>query len=157
MKTFVRMITYLLGQIDAVGMISAKTGKIFKQRHEVWGARGIAGNILASEDHGPRKIAIPIKNGTKQGYMTAHEGDSINYSFMSSKNRRGRVGVQEAHTLDTACNQGIFVQVTDELCVYAIWYERYQNKAINQKCSPSPEKIQWYGSSIKEKVLTREM
>ena len=57
----------------------------------------------------------------------AHEGNPINYSFMSSKNRRGRGGVQEAHTLDTACNQGIFVQVTDDLVVYAIWYERFQS------------------------------
>lgn len=68
--------------------------------------------------------------------MMAHEGDSINYSFMSSRNRRGRVGVQVAQTLDTACNQGIFVQVTEELCVYAIWYERYQSYIAIRKLTP---------------------
>ena len=127
---------YLPGRIDAVGVIPSTTGKVFKQRHTIWGARGISGNILASEGQGTRKVAIPIKNGTKQGYMMAHEGDSINYSFMSSKNRRGRVGVKEAHTLDTACNQGIFVQVTEELCVYAIWYERYQSYIAIRKLTP---------------------
>ena len=55
---------------------------------------------------------------------------------MSSKYRRGRVGVKEAHTLDTACNQGLFVQVTDELCVYAIWYERYQSYIAIRKLTP---------------------
>lgn len=79
---------------------------------------------LTSQDrHG---IAINVKEATKQGYDVAHEGDSINLSIPDSKTRRGRVGKQLANTLDTSCNQGIFVKVENELTVYAIWYEKYQ-------------------------------
>lgn len=48
-----------------------------------------------------------IPSNTTQGYETAQEGDSINFSNPSSKTRRGRVGKGKAQTLDTACNQGV--------------------------------------------------
>ena len=91
---------------------------------------------MASEYKDPHRIALPVKNGTKQGYALAHEGDSISLAFPGSRTRRGRVGVQEAHTLDTSCNQGIFVQVSDELTVYAVWYERYQCYIAIRKLTP---------------------
>ncbi|MBR1744184.1 MAG: DNA (cytosine-5-)-methyltransferase [Lachnospiraceae bacterium] len=122
--------------IDVVCSKKPPEAKRFGQRDDVWGAKGISGCLTASEYKDPHRVAIPIRNGTKKGYMMAHEGDSINYSFLSSKERRGRVGVQVAQTLDTACNQGIFVQVTDELCVYAIWYERYQSYIAIRKLTP---------------------
>lgn len=89
---------------------------------------------LTSQDrHG---IAINVKEATKQGYDVAHEGDSINLSIPDSKTRRGRVGKQLANTLDTSCNQGIFVQVENELTVYAIWYEKYQCYIAIRKLTP---------------------
>ena len=48
-----------------------------------------------------------IKNATKQGYAEASCGDSIVLSFPGSTTRRGRVGKQIAHTLDTSCSQGV--------------------------------------------------
>lgn len=83
-------------------------------------------------------VMIPVKEATKQGYALAHEGDSINFSIPGSKTRRGRVGVGVgvANTLDTSCNQGIFVQVSDELTVYAIWYEKYQCYIAIRKLTP---------------------
>ena len=56
------------------------------------------------------KIAIKIKEATKQGYAIAEQGDSINFSLPNSKTRRGRVGKQYAQTLDTSCNQAVIVQ-----------------------------------------------
>ena len=55
---------------------------------------------------------IQIKSATKQGYETAQEGDSINYSVPKSKTRRGRVGVGVgvAQTLDTQVNQSVLLQ-----------------------------------------------
>ena len=53
------------------------------------------------------KLKAQIKNGTKQGYDIAKEGDSINYSNLNSETRRGRVGKGVAQTLDTACNQAV--------------------------------------------------
>ena len=89
---------------------------------------------LTSQDrHG---IAINVKEAAKQGYDIAHEGDIINLSIPDSKTRRGRVGKQLANTLDTSCNQGIFVQVENELTVHAIWYEKYQCYIAIRKLTP---------------------
>lgn len=65
-----------------------------------------------------------------------HEGDSVNFAFPDSKTRRGRIGAGVAQTLDTSCNQGIFVKVTDELTVYAIWYEKYNCYVAIRKITP---------------------
>ncbi len=50
-----------------------------------------------------------VKNGTKLGYLIAENGDSVNLEFPNSKTRRGRVAKQKANTLNTACNQGYFM------------------------------------------------
>lgn len=89
--------------------------------------------LTAQDRHG---VALKVKEATKQGYDVAHEGDSINLSVLGSKTRRGRVGKQLGNTLDTSCNQGIFVQVKDELTVYAIWYEKYQCYIAIRKLTP---------------------
>lgn len=50
-----------------------------------------------------------VRNATNQGYLIAENGDSINLSFPNSKTRRGRVGEGKANTLDTQCNQAVFI------------------------------------------------
>lgn len=62
--------------------------------------------------------------------------DSVNFSMPNSKTRRGRVGQEIANTLDTSCNQGIFVQVSEELVVYAVWYEKYQCYIAIRRLTP---------------------
>jgi DNA (cytosine-5)-methyltransferase 1 len=52
---------------------------------------------------------IMVKSNTEKGFEEAKDGDSINFSNPSSKTRRGRVGKGKAQTLDTACNQGVFL------------------------------------------------
>lgn len=52
---------------------------------------------------------IKIKSATKSGYEVATENDSINFSVPNSETRRGRVGKGVAQTLDTACNQGVWI------------------------------------------------
>lgn len=77
------------------------------------------------------------KEATKQGYAECRVGiDSVNFSMPNSKTRRGRVGKEIANTLDTSCNQGIFVQVSEELVVYAVWYEKYQCYIAIRKLTP---------------------
>ena len=44
--------------------------------------------------------------------------------------------VRLANTLDTSCNQGIFVQVSEELTVYAVWYEKYQCYIAIRRLTP---------------------
>lgn len=60
----------------------------------------------------------------------------MNLSVPGSKTRRGRVGHEVANTLDTSCNQGIFVQVSENLTVYAVWYEKYQCYIAIRKLTP---------------------
>ena len=80
---------------------------------------------------------IKVAEATKQGYSECRVGiDSVNLSVPGSKTRRGRVGRDVANTLDTSCNQGIFVQVSEELTVYAVWYEKYQCYIAIRKLTP---------------------
>lgn len=83
------------------------------------------------------KLAVKVAEATKQGCAKCRVGvDSVNLSVPGSATRRGRVGHSIANTLDTSCNQGIFVKVSDELIVYAIWYEKYQCYIAIRKLTP---------------------
>ena len=90
--------------------------------------------LTGQDRHG---IAIEVKEATKQGYAECRVGiDSVNFSVPNSKTRRGRVGQEITNTLDTSCNQGIFVQVSEELVAYAVWYEKYQCYIAIRKLTP---------------------
>lgn len=90
--------------------------------------------LTGQDRHG---IAIEVKEATKQGYTECRVGiDSVNFSVPNSKTRRGRVGQENANTLDTSCNQGIFVQVSEELVAYTVWYEKYQCYIAVRKLTP---------------------
>ena len=90
--------------------------------------------LTGQDRHG---IAIEVKEATKQGYSECRVGiDSVNFSIPNSKTRRGRVGKEIANTLDTSCSQGIFVKVSEELIVYAVWYEKYQCYIAIRKLTP---------------------
>jgi DNA (cytosine-5)-methyltransferase 1 len=82
-------------------------------------------------------ICVKVAEATKQGYSECRVGvDAVNLSVPGSKTIRGRVGKEIANTLDTSCNQGIFVQVSEELVVYAVWYEKYQCYIAIRKLTP---------------------
>lgn len=90
--------------------------------------------LTGQDRHG---IAVEVKEATKQGYAECRVGvDAVNLSVPGSKTRRGRVGKEIANTLDTSYNQGIFVKVSDELIVYAVWYEKYQCYIAIRKLTP---------------------
>ena len=90
--------------------------------------------LTGQDRHG---IAVDVREATKQGYAECRVGiDSVNLAIPGSATRRGRVGHGVANTLDTRCNQGIFVKVSDELIVYAIWYEKHQCYIAIRKLTP---------------------
>ena len=64
---------------------------------------------LLSRDYNGSKCVL-IKNGTKAGVLPAMEGDGIDLAYPSSKNRRGRVQPQQAHTLTTSNTAGVLVK-----------------------------------------------
>ena len=83
------------------------------------------------------QLAVKVAEATKKGYSECRVGvDSVNLAAPGSKTRRGRVGRDVANTLDTGCNQGIFVQVSEELTVYAVWYEKYQCYIAIRRLTP---------------------
>ena len=83
------------------------------------------------------QLAVKVAEATKRGYSECRVGiDAVNLSVPGSKTRRGRVGKEVANTLDASCNQGIFVKVSDELIVYAVWYEKYQCYIAIRKLTP---------------------
>lgn len=81
-------------------------------------------------------MRIKVKEATKLGYAICRGGDAVNYTFPDSKTRRGRVSEDMANTLDTSCNQGIFVKVSEELTVYAVWYPKEQCYIAIRKLTP---------------------
>ena len=83
--------------------------------------------LTGQDRHG---VAIKVKEECRVGV------DSVNLAVPGSKTRRGRVGRDVANTLDTSCNQGIFVQVSEELTVYAVWYEKYQCYIAIRRLTP---------------------
>ena len=48
-----------------------------------------------------------IKEATKRGYKEAYPGDSADLGYAGMNTRRGRVGKNIAHTLETSSIQGI--------------------------------------------------
>lgn len=116
-----------------------ESGKLNISRHEFLANEiredGIANTLSTVQKD--NQLAVKIAEATKQGYSECRVGiDAVNLSVPGSKTRRGRVGKEVANTLDTSCNQGIFVKVSDELTVYAVWYEKYQCYIAIRKLTP---------------------
>ena len=116
-----------------------ESGKLDISRHEFLANEiredGIANTLSTVQKD--NQLAVKVAEATKQGYSECRVGiDTVNLSVPGSKTRRGRVGQEIANTLDTSCNQGIFVQVSEELTVYAVWYEKYQCYIAIRKLTP---------------------
>ena len=116
-----------------------ESGKLNISRHEFLANEiredGIANTLSTVQKD--NQLAVKVAEATKQGYSECRVGvDTVNLSVPGSKTRRGRVGKEIANTLDTSCNQGIFVQVSEELVVYAVWYEKYQCYIAIRKLTP---------------------
>lgn len=114
-------------------------GKIDISRHDFLASEvredGITNTLSTVQKD--NQLAVKVSEATKQGYAECRVGvDTVNLSVPGSKTRRGRVGKEIANTLDTSCNQGIFVQVSEELVAYAVWYEKYQCYIAIRKLTP---------------------
>ena len=53
--------------------------------------------------------AIDLRSATKQGYETAHPGDSVDLAYPASQTRRARVGQGFAHALSCSGAVGVVV------------------------------------------------
>lgn len=78
----------ITGKIDAAYTLTASGWRGLNRRHT-------------------QNAVLEIKEATKSGYKEAHSGDSVDLGFAGQNTRRGRVGKNTAHTLDTGCAQGV--------------------------------------------------
>lgn len=116
-----------------------ESGKLKISRHDFlqYDIRtdGVANTLSTVEKD--NYLSVKVKEATKSGYAERRVGvDAVNLERPDSETRRGRIGVNCANTLDCKCNQGIFVEVSNELIVYAIWSEKYQCYIAVRRLTP---------------------
>lgn len=79
------------------------------QRGRVYNSEGLSPALNCMRGGG-LEPKIAVREATKQGYAIAEQGDSVNYTYPTSKTRRGRVGKQVAQTLQAGeVNQGVVI------------------------------------------------
>ena len=122
------------------------------QDGKVLGIDGIAKCHSAGHNNNP-KIAIPVltpdriekrqngrrfkEDGEPMFTLTSQDRHGVAVEPIEIlRNVRTEYGKEVANTLDTSCNQGIFVKISDELIVYAVWYEKYQCYIAIRKLTP---------------------
>ena len=112
------------------------------QRERVYDSGGLSPTISTVPGGNTEpKIAIPVltpDRSEKRQNGRRFKDDGEPMFTLTGQDRHGiAIEVEEAtKRLDTSCNQGIFVKVSDELIVYAVWYEKYQCYIAIRKLTP---------------------
>lgn len=112
------------------------------QRDRVYSGDGLAPTISTKPGGNTEpKIVIPVltpDRAEKRQNGRRFKDDGEPMFTLTGQDRHGvAVEVEEAaEALDASCNQGIFVKVSDELIVYAVWYEKYQCYIAIRKLTP---------------------
>ena len=65
------------------------------------------GKAGMSKRKGEMSGVLYVKEATKRGCKEAYPGDTVDLGYAGSNTRRGRVGHDIAHTLETSCAQGV--------------------------------------------------
>ena len=112
------------------------------QRDRVYSYDGLAPTVSTKPGGNTEpKIVIPVLTPDRaekrqNGRRFKEDGEPM--FTLTGQDRHGvAIEVEEATKgLDTSCNQGIFVKVSDELIVYAVWYEKYQCYIAIRKLTP---------------------
>lgn len=111
------------------------------QRDRVYSVDGLAPTISTKPGGNTEpKIAIPVLTPDRaekrqNGRRFKEDGEPM--FTLTGQDRHGiAIEVKEVTKQDTSCNQGIFVQVSEELVVYATWYEKYQCYIAIRKLTP---------------------
>lgn len=124
------------------------------QRERVYDSRGLSSTIsTVPGENTESKIAIPVltpdrvekrqngrrfkEDGEPMFTLTSQDRHGVATDPLGVlRNVRTEYGKEVVNTLDTSCNQGIFVQISEELTVYAVWYEKYQCYIAIRKLTP---------------------
>lgn len=79
---------------------------------------------------GNKQPFVLVREGTKQGYMPAKEGDSINISYPNNTKKRGRVGKELSQTILTAPNIAVLSNNIKPNVVEKKMFNPFNNKEI---------------------------
>lgn len=110
------------------------------QRERVYDSGGLSPTISTVPGGNTEpKTAIPVLTPDRtekrqNGRRFKDDGEPM--FTLTGQDRHGIAIKVKENTLDTSCNQGIFVQVSEELVVYAVWYEKYQCYIAIRKLTP---------------------
>lgn len=128
--------------------------KDYRYKHEaIHDTSGCESTLMARDYKDAQRVAIPVltpdriekrqngrrfkENGEPMFTLTSQDRHGVAIDPLGVlRNVRTEYGKEVADTLDTSCNQGIFVQVSEELTVYAVWYEKYQCYIAIRKLTP---------------------
>ena len=104
----------------------------------VYDSTGLSPTLTTNKGEG-NKIVIPVLTPDRiekrqNGRRFKENGEPM--FTLTGQDRHGVAIKVKENTLDTSCNQGIFVQVSEELVVYAVWYEKYQCYIAIRKLTP---------------------
>ena len=129
-------------------------GKNYNQRNVIHPADGISRTLISSSGNEP-KVAIPVltpdrankgqdRHGVGISIYDMHNNtikkDGICGTLTSNGNTStthcGSFGVMYPVIVDDKEEKGIYVQLFDDLTVYAIWYEKYQCYIAIRKLTP---------------------
>lgn len=110
------------------------------QRERVYDSGGLSPTISTVPGGNTEpKIAIPVltpDRAEKRQNGRRFKDDGEPMFTLTGQDRHGVAIKVKENTLDTSCNQGIFVQVSEELTVGAVWYEKYQCYIAIRKLTP---------------------
>lgn len=81
----------------------------YRSAVNIYSTEGICPTLNTMQGGG-QEPKILVKEATKKGYSTAVPGDSINFAYPKSNDRRGRVGKQSAHTVLTGNQQTVVTE-----------------------------------------------
>ena len=106
----------------------------------VYDSTGLSPTLTTNKGEG-NKIAIPVLTPDRaekrqNGRRFKEDGEPM--FTLTSQDRHG-VAIEPTGfncVPNGTCNQGIFVQVSQELTVYAVWYEKYQCYIVIRKLTP---------------------
>ena len=117
----------------------------------VYDSNGVSPSLTTNKGEG-NKVAIPVltpdRSGKRQNGRRFKEDEEPMFTLTGQDRHGVAIKVKEATkqeyaecrvghgALGTSCNQGIFVKVSDELTVYAVWYEKYQCYIAIRKLTP---------------------
>ena len=110
----------------------------YHHEHEkIHSTDGTISTIIARDYKDPKRVAIPVLTPDRaekrqNGRRMKDDGDPM--FTLTSQDRHG-VAIEPIGSVLKADN-GIFVQISDEVIVYAVWYEKHQCYIAIRKLTP---------------------